>query len=96
MTSSGAVFLRHAGFIDGSTTEASWLYVSDTGLDQLIRLKLYVILNLIMFDWKWCCQIIIHCIVRVPVLTMDGTFDVVGGDKVVKQVFIICVVVEGK
>jgi len=27
---------------------------------------------------------------------MDGTFDVVGGDKVVKQVFIICVVVEGK
>jgi len=69
VTSSGAVFLRHAGFIDGSTTEASWLYVSDTGLDQLIR---------------------------VPVLTLDGTFDVVGGDKVVKQVFIICVVVEGK
>ena len=96
MTSSGAVFLRHEGFIEGSTTEASWLYVSDTGLDQLIRLKLSVILNLIMFDWKWCCQIIIHCIVRVPVLTLDGTFDVVGGDKVVKQVFIICVVVEGK
>ena len=41
-------------------------------------------------------ELIIHCIVRVPVLTMDGTFDVVGGDKVVKQVFIICVVVEGK
>ena len=41
-------------------------------------------------------ELIIHCIVRVPVLTLDGTFDVVGGDKVVKQVFIICVVVEGK
>ena len=33
----GGPFLREEGYVAGSQTEASWLFVSDSGLDQLIR-----------------------------------------------------------
>ena len=33
----GGPFLREEGYVLGSQTEASWLFVSDSGLDQLIR-----------------------------------------------------------
>ena len=41
VTKSGAAFLRHEGFINGSNYETSWLFVSDVGIDQLIRSSLW-------------------------------------------------------
>ena len=37
LTKSGHAFLRQEGLIPNSRTEAGWLYVSDSGLEQLIR-----------------------------------------------------------
>ena len=41
VTKSDAVFLRHEGYIEGSTYKTSWLFVSDVGIDQLIRSSLW-------------------------------------------------------
>ena len=42
-TYGGGRFLRHEGFITSSESEASWMYVSDSGVDQLIRTKVWCI-----------------------------------------------------
>ena len=41
-TKGNTVFLRHEGCLEGSNYENSWLFVSDTGVDQLIRSKVWV------------------------------------------------------
>lgn len=41
-TKSNSVFLRHEGCIVGSNYENSWLFVSDVGVDQLIRSSVWV------------------------------------------------------
>jgi len=41
-TKGNSVFLRHEGCVEGSNYENSWLFVSDVGVDQLIRSSVWV------------------------------------------------------
>ena len=43
MTASGGAFLRFEGYIEGSSTEACYLFASDTGIEQLLRCKIWTV-----------------------------------------------------